>query len=192
MLETVYLHLEIKTKTNGWSVNLPFLCTKCGVCCKLNDFLMAGEIKATPIEQPKIYAELKILYDELAVLLEKGEEEYDNYVMQTACPFLRGKLCNIYQIRPEGCRRFPDTAFALLSEDCEALNRLKKQRTALKRGRTTKESYCSTVESIKSAKLSDKQYLNCIDKLFKAGITEDEMTIFEILNEGNKRKNRFI
>jgi len=188
MLETIYLHLEFKTKTNEWSVNLPFLCTKCGVCCKLDDFLMAGEIKATPVEQPKIHAELKILYDELAVLLDKGEEEYDNYVMHTACPFLSDTLCNIYQIRPEGCRRFPDTPFALLSQDCEALNRLKKQRTALNRGRTVKETYCSTAEPIKYAELSDKQYRNCIDKLLKAGITEDERALFEALNEGNKRK----
>ncbi len=188
MLETVYLHLEFKSKTDEWSVNLPFLCTKCGICCKLDDFLMAGKIKANPEEQPRIHVELKELYDKLAILLDKGEEEYDNYVMNTACPFLKDKLCSIYQIRPEGCRRFPDTPFALLSEDCEALNRFKKQRTALKRGKTTKETFWNTTEPIKSAGLSEKQYLRCFDRLLKAGITENEKELFEILNQYDKIK----
>lgn len=188
MLETVYLHLEFKTKNGKWSLNLPFLCTKCGVCCKIDDFLMAGEIQATPEEQPKIYAKLKMLYDDLAVRIEKGETEYDDYVMHTTCPFLSGKLCNIYPIRPEGCRRFPDTPFAMLSQDCEALTRFKKQIITLKRGRTAKETYCSTTEPIKPTKLLDKQYQSCVAKLRRVGITEDEFTLFDSLNERKKTK----
>jgi Fe-S-cluster containining protein len=191
MLETVYLHLEFKTKTGECAVNLPFLCTKCGVCCKLDDFLMAGPVKATAEEQPQIHGKLKALYDELAVLLEKGEAEYDSYVMHTACPFLRGTVCSIYQTRPEGCRRFPDTAFAMLSQDCEALTRLKKQRIALKRGRATKETYCNTTQPIKPTKLSERQYQSCAAKLQGAGITGDEMALFEALNKRTKEKNDF-
>lgn len=183
MHETVYLHLESKTKTGEWAVNLPFLCTKCGVCCKLDDFLTAGPIKATAEEQPKIHAKLNLLYDELSVLLERGEAEYDRYVMHTPCPFLSGKLCSIYTIRPEGCRRFPDTAYAMLSQDCQALTRLKKQRIALRRGRTSKkECFCSTTQPLKPAKLSKKQYQNCVAKLQKVGITQDELALFEALN----------
>ncbi|MCW3998636.1 MAG: YkgJ family cysteine cluster protein [Candidatus Bathyarchaeota archaeon] len=188
MLETVYLHIETKTKTGRWSVNLPFLCTKCGVCCKLDDFLTAGPIKATEEEQPQIHAKLKLLYEDLAVLLEKGEEEYDRYVMHTPCPFLDGKLCSIYLIRPEGCRRFPDTPFAMLSQDCEALTRFKKQRSALKRGRKVKEVFCSTTEPTRAAELSDKQYQNCVSKLRRAGVTGDELMLFEDLNRIQKRK----
>jgi Fe-S-cluster containining protein len=182
MVETVYLHLEFKTKTGEWSINLPFLCTKCGVCCTLDDLLMAGEVKAKPEEQPEIHSKLKALYEELAVLLKKGEEEYDNYVMHTRCPFQKGKICGIYPIRPEGCRQFPNTVFGMLSQDCEALTRFKKQRIAIKRGRATKETYHSTTEPIKPAKFTQKQYQNCTAKLSLSGITQDEHLLFQQLN----------
>jgi Fe-S-cluster containining protein len=189
MFETVYLHITCKTQTGEWAVNLPFVCTKCGVCCKLDDFLTAGPIKATAEEQPKIHAKLKAIYDELAALLEKGEKEYDRYVMHTPCPFLCSNLCSIYQIRPEGCRRFPDTAFAMLSEDCEALTRLKKQRGALKRGRAScKEAFFSTTKPVKSAQLTEKQYQTCLDRLQKVEVTEDELALFKLLNLEDKRK----
>lgn len=188
MDETVYLHLTFKNRSDKWSINLPFLCTKCGICCKLDDFLTAGPVKATAEEQPQIHAKLQALYDELAVLLEKGEEEYDRCVMHTACPFLRDKLCSIYPIRPEGCRRFPDTAFAMLSEDCEALTRFKKQRNALKQGKKEEENFCSSTQPIKSANLSTRQFNKYIAKLRRVGITEEELALFKALNADQKEK----
>ena len=186
MTDTCYLHLEFKAKRGDWSINLPFLCTKCGVCCTLDDFLTAGETKAKPQEHPEIQAKLKALYDELGVLLEEGQDKYDDYVMHTACPFVKDKLCSIYEIRPEGCRQFPNTAFAMLSEDCEALDRFKKQRSVLKKGRTTRETYYSTSEPIKPVKLTQKQYQNCVTQLHNAGITADELDLFYCVNGQEK------
>ncbi|MGD6805627.1 MAG: YkgJ family cysteine cluster protein [Candidatus Bathyarchaeia archaeon] len=182
MIDTCYLHLEFKAKSGDWSINLPFLCTKCGVCCKLDDFLAAGEVKALA-QHPKIQAELKKLYDELAVLFEQGEDKYDDYVMHTACPFLKNKLCTIYEIRPEGCRQFPNTPFAMLSEDCEALDRFKKQRLTLRRGRKSQEAFHSTGEAIVPAKATKAQYQKCIAQLKQAGITKEELNLFRSLNE---------
>ncbi len=69
-----------------------FYVKKCGVCCTLDDFLMAGEIKAPPEKFPSVHKKISILYDELSELLQKGEDIYDNYVTNTACLFLKNKL----------------------------------------------------------------------------------------------------
>jgi Fe-S-cluster containining protein len=186
LVDSFYLHLEFKTKSGEWSINLPFLCNKCGVCCTLDDFLTAGEIKAKAQEQPEVHAKLKALYDELGKLLEAGEAEYDDYTMHNPCPFLCNKTCMIYQIRPEGCRQFPNTAFGMQTQDCVPLTRFKKQRSALKKGRASKETYYFTGECgepVKASKFTEKQYQNCISKLRQAGITDEELTLFHQLNE---------
>lgn len=191
MVEIFYVHLEFRNKNTEWSINLPFLCTKCGVCCTLDDFLMGGEIKATPEECPDIHKKLKVLYDTLAELIEKGVEIYDKYTTSTPCPFLNNKLCSIYPIRPEGCRQFPNTAFGMQSRDCEALDRFKKQCIALKRGRNTTITFHFTdpkfdpstaSKTVKPAVYTDKQYQICIVKLHNAGITVDELVLFNSLN----------
>ena len=186
MIDTCYLHLEFKTKNDDWSINLPFLCTKCGVCCKLDDFLCAGEIKEI-MEHPEIGAKLRTLYDELAVQLEQGEDKYDEYAMHNPCPFIKNKLCTIYEIRPEGCKQFPNTRFAMLSEDCEALDRFKKQRQTLKKGRKSKEAFHSTSKPIIPTKFTQTQYQKCLAQLKKAGITKEELNLFRIINQQNSK-----
>jgi Fe-S-cluster containining protein len=191
MVETFYLHLEYKGK-NNWSINLPFLCTKCGVCCTLDDFLTAGETKAKPDLHPQVHAKIKELFTVLGEMWEASEAKYEKYVRKNPCPFLLNKSCSIYDIRPEGCRLFPNTAFGMLTQDCEALNRLKKMKRALKKGRSTKETYYFTQktrgatrepEPIISAKFNEKQYLACITKLREAGMTDDELGLFNCINK---------
>ena len=195
MVETFYLHLEFKNKTGGWSINLPFLCDKCGVCCTLDDFLTAGEIGGTPQSHPEIYKKVKALFETLGDIWTADEAKYEQYITHNACPFMVNKSCSIYEIRPEGCRLFPKTAFGMLTQDCEALTRFKKQRAALRKGRAAKETYHFTTkalesvkcsEPIKPAKLTQKQYQTCITKLRQAGITDDELTLFEYFNGKNK------
>ncbi len=181
MVETFYSHLEFNTKSGGWSINLPFLCDKCGVCCTLDDFLTAGELKTKP-ENPNAQAKAKTLYEELGKRWEADEAKYDNYITHSPCPFLSGKTCSIYEIRPEGCRQFPNTTFGMLTQDCEALTRFKKQCTALNRGRAAKKTYRSTKEPIKNTKLTEARYQDCIAKLRKAGITKDELSLLDALN----------
>ena len=104
MIDTFYLHLEFKDKKCGWSINLPFLCAKCGVCCTLEDFLTAGEVDAEPEEYPEVHAKIKILFDTLGKMWEADEAKYDEYTQRTPCPFLVNSACSIYEIRP---RRLP-------------------------------------------------------------------------------------
>jgi Fe-S-cluster containining protein len=191
MVDTFYLHLEFKSKTGAWSINLPFLCSKCGVCCTLDDFLTAGEITAKPQERPEVHSKMKALSEELGKMWEADEKEYDKYIIHNPCPFLVDKSCSIYEIRPEGCRLFPNTAFGMLTQDCEALNRFKKMRAALKKGQSCKEKYYFTGKAlsqsdvsqpIKRAKINQKQIQTCIGKLRRAGMTDDELALLNIFN----------
>ncbi len=189
MVETFYLHLEFTGKNGRWSINLPFLCSKCGVCCTFEDFLTAGEINANPREYREIHAKVKVLFEDLGKKWETNELEYDKYVQQHPCPFLVDSVCSIYEIRPDGCRLFPNTAFGMQTQDCEPLNRLKKMRAILKKGRHSKETYLFTganQEPIKPTNLTEKQYQNCLNKLRQAAITDDELAFFNMFNEKGK------
>ena len=195
MVDTFYLHLEFTSKKGEWSINLPFLCNKCGVCCTLDDFLTAGEINAKLEERPEVHAKVKSLYDEIGKMWEASEAKYDDYIMHNPCPFLIDKSCSIYEIRPDGCRLFPKTAFGMQTQDCPPLNRFKKMRTDLKKGRPSKENYYFTEktlgliersEPIKPAKFNEKQYQTCIVKLRQAGMTDDELILFSYFNGQNK------
>ena len=195
MVDTFYLHLEFTGKNGGWSINLPFLCAKCGVCCSLEDFLTAGEINAKPEEHPEVRAKTKALFDELGKMWEASEAKYDEYTMHTPCPFLVNNSCSIYEIRPGGCRLFPKTAFGMQTQDCPALTRFKKQRVALKKGKKHKETYhfvgntpgaSKSGEPVKPAKFTEKQYRACIAKLRLAGITDEELKLFNDFNRACK------
>ncbi len=187
MVETFYLHLEFTNKKDAWSINLPFLCSKCGVCCTLDDFLTAGEVNAKPDEYPEVYAKLKTLFELLGEKFETSEAKYEQYIMKNPCPFLVDKSCSIYEIRPSGCRLFPNTSFGMLTQNCEPLNRFKKIRSNLKKGKTTKETFSQvTNDLIKPTRFSEKQFQNCIAKLRQAGITDDELILFKQINRKNK------
>jgi Fe-S-cluster containining protein len=189
MVETFYVHLEFASKNGGWSIGLPFLCSKCGVCCTLDDFLTAGEITCKPEEHPEVHAKIRALFEALGVIFEEDEAKYDRYITHQACPFLVEKSCSIYEIRPEGCRQFPNTKFGMQTQDCEALNRFQKQCKVLRKGRKTKETFHFTSqpqEIIMPAKLTENQYQTCIRKLLQAGITDDELALFKIFNRQKK------
>ena len=188
MIETFYLHLEFTGK-NEWSINLPFLCTKCGVCCTLEDFLTAGEINAKM--HPEVQVKVKAIYEMLGKIWEADEAKYDDYIIHNPCPFLVDKSCSIYDIRPDGCRLFPKTMFGMLTQDCEPLNRFKRMSSALKKSRACKENYYFTGknpeiaecnELIKPSKFNEKQYQKCIVKLGHAGITDEEFALFNYFN----------
>lgn len=181
VVETFYVHLEFTAKSGIWSINLPFLCNQCGVCCTLDDFLTAGKVKINPLENPKLHARLKELYDELGKRWEADEAKYDSFVVNTPCPFLANNACSIYEVRPEGCRQYPNTLFGMQTKDCEPLDRFKKQLGALKRGRTAKETYYFS-QTIKPAKLSKEQLQKCLTKLQKARITDEELALFYAFN----------
>ncbi|MCL2477138.1 YkgJ family cysteine cluster protein [Candidatus Bathycorpusculum sp.] len=186
MVATFYAHIKFKTQPSEWSVNLPFLCSKCGTCCTLDDFLVAGKLKPDP-QNPQAHLKTQTLYEELGKRWETNPTQYDHYITHTPCPFLVNQTCSIYEIRPEGCRQFPNTPFGMQTHDCQALTRFKKQLCALKRGQTTQETYhFITQQTILPAQLAEKQYQTCTNKLQKTGITPDELALFVALNKPTK------
>ena len=194
MAETFYLHLEFGNK-KGWSINLPFLCTKCGKCCKLDDFLTAGKLNAKTEEYVEVQDKVKHLCEELGKMWEADEAKYDKYLTQKPCPFLVNNSCSIYEIRPDGCRLFPKTAFGMQDPNCAPLQRFKKMRTALRKQRPRVEKYYFTgkisclskcEETIKSVHFTEKQYQTCITKLRKSDMTDDELSLFKNFNKENK------
>jgi len=153
--------------------------------------LTAGEIEAKPKENPEARAKIKVLFDELGKMWETDEAKYDEYILRTPCPFLFNDACSIYEIRPGGCRLFPKTAFGMQTQNCPALARFKKQRAALKKGKTYKESYhfvgktaysTKSDDAVKPAVFTEKQYKACITKLRRAGITSEELKLFNEFN----------
>jgi len=180
MTATFYAHIEFKAPSN-WSVNLAFLCSKCGVCCTLDDFLTAGPLKTNPQNPQRLKAQT--LYEELGKRWETNPAKYDHYITHTPCPFLVDQICSIYEIRPKGCRQFPNTPFGMQTQDCQALNRFKKQLQTLKKGQTTKVTYHFIEQTLIPIQLTEKQYQHCIVNLQKTDITQDELTLFYTLNK---------
>ena len=189
MVDTFYLHLEFLTK-NSWSINLPFLCTMCGNCCKLEDFLSAGKIEEAAEDFLGISKILEDLYRELGKIWDLNETKYDEELSHRMCPFLKDNFCSIYEIRPKGCRVFPRTVFGMDSQDCEPLTRFKKMRSTLKKGRKSRETFCfvdtgkGPAEASKPhfVKIDEEQFQNCLVKLRKAGMTDDELELLKFLN----------
>jgi Fe-S-cluster containining protein len=148
--------------------------------------LTAGEITAKPQDYQQVHDKIKTLHEDLGEIWEINQEKYDQYIMQTRCPFLVDNSCSIYEIRPEGCKRFPNTMFGMLTQDCEALNRFKRMRAALKKGKTVKETYNQITKDddhINPSKFTEKQYQACVAKLHQAGITNGELDLFRQINE---------
>ncbi|MCL1965888.1 MAG: YkgJ family cysteine cluster protein, partial [Candidatus Bathyarchaeota archaeon] len=102
MVETFYVHLKFQDRSGDWSINLPFLCNKCGICCTLEDFLNAGEIQGSPESDSGVYAKFKALTVELGRLFERDEKLYEQHIAGARCPFQKGSICSIYAIRPKG------------------------------------------------------------------------------------------
>ena len=196
MVDTFYLHLEFTGQNDAWSINLPFLCTRCGVCCTLNDFLTAGPINAKPEEHTEVHAKIKALCEELGKMWAADEAKYDEHIMRTPCPFLDNNACSIYEIRPDGCQAFPKTAFGMQTQDCPAFTRFRKQHAALEKGKSCRESYHlfgkapSSIqhnEFIEPTKFTEEKYQTCIAKLCRAGITPEEIKLFNHFNGKNKQ-----
>jgi len=189
--DTFYYHFEIGfLKT--WSVNLPFLCVKCGKCCTLGHVLSAGWfLVGNPSKEQieELNKKLKPYIEEHNRIVCEDNDKLNALLINTKCPFLRpDKSCEIYVYRPEGCQAFPMTDFGMDSEEgyCESLDRFKSLRRALlKRQRNYIGNHFFILkDGIKPVKMTKKRYDRCVAKLLKAGMTYDELALFNYLNGG--------
>lgn len=194
MVETFYLHLDFASKIR-WSINLPFLCSKCGKCCTIENFLTAGKLNANSEDYTQIQIKAKMFYEEMGKMWAEDEAKYNTYIMTNYCPFLKNNSCTIYEIRPDGCQLFPKTLFGINDKNCMSLNRFKKMYNILKKGKKFKENFRymgknshmpNYQETIEHVHFTEKQYQTCITKLHRVGATTDELALFDYLNGKNK------
>jgi uncharacterized protein len=78
-------------------------CCACGNCCKV----MSPELTKRDVR--RLAEALHLPEDELIrEYLEPGEDRGTYVSKQVPCPFLRDKLCTVYEARPDVCRSFPN------------------------------------------------------------------------------------
>ena len=79
------------------------LCDKCGRCCRTE-----SPIHVSPHELSRIAEYLRVSYEELKRRLKLIPLRDGTYhLIGKPCPFLKGNLCSIYEVRPEVCRLYP-------------------------------------------------------------------------------------
>lgn len=98
-----------KMAQNGFSVFIPFVCKRCGECCRkigvsLCNIDVAAAAKYLNVTEKEVvegYTGKVISCDEEKIEYEKSS------VLRLPCPFLRGNECLIYPVRPFVCAAFP-------------------------------------------------------------------------------------
>jgi len=94
--------------TMSCSVFIPFVCRKCGNCCRLIgvpfdyfDLSSIATLLKLGVEQ--------VITTYLGEVLDAkdGHIEYRFTKARLPCPFLTGNLCAIYAVRPDPCRAYP-------------------------------------------------------------------------------------
>jgi len=188
-MDTFYYHYKIGFP-KPWSVNLPFLCVKCGKCCTLGNVLVAGSLLVgNPSEEQirELNKKLKPYIEEHNRIIREDKNKPDAYLTDTKCPFLQtDKTCEIYAYRPIGCQAFPKTDFGMESEEgyCESLDRFKSLRKALLKDKRnySGDHFFILEDGVKPVKMTKKQYDRCVAKLLKADMTHGELALFNYLN----------
>ena len=185
-LDTFYEHYNF-LYPKPWSVNLPFLCVKCGNCCSLDSFFSTGGIFSVYPSDKQI-SEIKL---KTKPYFEKTHRIVDNnkrkeYQMKTKCPFLQSNnYCEIYSVRPSGCQFFPKTDFGMNTEKgfCESLDRFKRFREVLlKEQEFIGYDFFTFSDGIQPVKMTNYQYEKCVTTLIKAGMTTEELKLFKKVN----------
>ena len=78
-------------------------CCTCANCCKV----MSPHLAKRDIR--RLAEVLRLPEDELiSEYLQPGEDKGTYVSRQAPCPFLQGKLCTVYEARPDNCRSFPN------------------------------------------------------------------------------------
>jgi Fe-S-cluster containining protein len=108
----VYIRFDILRELNDrYTVNIPYICQRCGNCCKNNAF-------PDPQALPEVIKFLELTEKELVVkYLNKGKIGEDSNPMdllyeKEPCVFYEENRCTIYPVRPVMCRQwFPKRYF---------------------------------------------------------------------------------
>ena len=79
-------------------------CKQCANCCR------SMRIRITDADIPRISNHLGMKHKEFIASYLQRDDNGDYYIKASPpCPFLKGNLCSIYEVRPEKCRDYPFT-----------------------------------------------------------------------------------
>jgi Fe-S-cluster containining protein len=126
----------------------------------------------------------------IATFVETNKQriEVSKNLTDIKCPFLlQDNSCEIYPYRLRGCQLYPKTDCGMSTEEglCESLDRFRNLRRALTKGygdNYTADSFIISEDGIKPVKITKKQYDRCVAKLLRAGMTQNELLLFQHLN----------
>lgn len=190
-IDTFYFHYEFRS-SNPWSINLPFLCIRCGNCCTLGNVLYGSLDSVGNPTQKQIKEIAKRLSEgenRYLEVIRKDESKVVSYLRETKCPFLlQNNTCEIYSIRPKGCQSYPRTDFDMKTEEgfCESLDRFKRFQKMLVKGYagSYKRDYFSIKkDGVTPVQISKRQFTKLLKKLIKIDMTPDEIVLFKYLNK---------
>ena len=179
-----YEHIIIFSGEAEVSINVPFICEKCGKCCTMAGFLSAGRFLGKTTSE-----ELKRINKKVKPYLNKTWEELD----KIKCFLLtENNLCSIYDARPLGCRAYPFVDFGPKmvngSIQCGSFVRFQKivKRIIYGYRRWAMNRFSIEPYGVEEVNLTEKQFEHFINKLNKSleqKLTEEEMKLFNILNK---------
>lgn len=161
-----------------YDIIVPFICYKCGNCCR--KYYPTIDLELLPEIERIIKKPIDVIQSQL------GDDcEAYNSGMPTDCCFLDpiSNECLIYTVRPEPCRSYPSlTDFGAVDVDCpghkEYKNIVEEFVKYGKYAKVLKPTYSKKVRSI-----PDREWQNILRKLKKAKASKNFIQKFFMMNK---------
>ncbi|HTY90726.1 MAG TPA: YkgJ family cysteine cluster protein [Methanocella sp.] len=87
-----------------------FECACCGLCCKRDPYYAVSLLDIETISAGLGMSPVEFFNRYCAVVDTPGGFRYPVILAPEGCPFLKDKLCGIHNIKPIGCRVFPESS----------------------------------------------------------------------------------
>ena len=189
--ETIlYKSFIISDLKEPYSVNIPFVCQKCGRCCQYGyqaRRLPSEALRHLGYEDSEV-GRRKFIQDYLGEI-----DDEDNFTPYKPCGLLKDNQCIIYPFRPDGCRHYPLLTDFGVDRDrftgkpkCPAYLRLEEIERMLlrsyKRYAGWNMAYPDEEIRLKHA-TSDAQWRRVLKKFLSMKPSKRELELFCILNK---------
>lgn len=169
-----------------YDVVIPFVCKKCGTCCK---------IVGTNWTDPDIYLVAKYLEMDVkdfvkTYLGEITNEDWGGYLVYhfdksklAPCSLLKDNKCSIYPVRPIACYLFPiGSDFGGAPIECPAKERV--MLLAKKLGQNVPHFLTTTLSQFREFP-SEKQWKRVLEKYMKTRPSKEEFELFFKYNKAD-------
>jgi hypothetical protein len=176
--EDIVLFARVRLKDS--TINVPFVCQKCGKCCKeLSHVLFDPERRKIIVENgEEIENFLGLSFYETLEEIELNTPlaHLTHFIMLNPCPFLKDGKCMVYPVRPNSCRLFPLQA-GDYGVGCSAFERFRRALEHLEPSDSDVECMNMKLENVQKAKPPEYAV-----KIYLKTATEEEKEAFFRLN----------